>query len=228
MAWLYENKFTTSCSTIQPWIMLILIYCIWPRKVFCTREIKSFINSDLRFLKLHYFFVLTVSTSSLASLSLLDAENLPMVNVGAHNSDTEYHRYLGTLQSPSPLNLSQNLSNDVELKPQAIKSKNIMITMILQTKFSQVNWFSLDGWYTCTGNDKTIKRSSEYQCHLHSYKAEESSLATTLDISDTSSLLGELDYMTESSSLDTLSPELEILSQEMANKGPRQSEMELR
>lgn len=63
---------------------------------------------------------------------------------------------------------------------------------------------------------------------LNFYKAEESSLATTLDISDTSSLLGELDYMTESSFQDTLSPELEILSQEMANKGPRQSEMELR
>lgn len=63
---------------------------------------------------------------------------------------------------------------------------------------------------------------------LNFYKAEESSLATTLDISDTSSLLGELDYMTESSSQDTLSPELEILSQEMANKGPRQSEMELK
>lgn len=74
-----------------------------------------------------YLFVLTVSTSSLASLSLLDAENLPTVNVGAHNNDTEYHRYLGTLQSPSPLNLSQNLSNDVELKPQVIKSKNMII-----------------------------------------------------------------------------------------------------
>jgi hypothetical protein len=58
--------------------------------------------------------------------------------------------------------------------------------------------------------------------------AEESSLATTLDISDTSSLFGDLDYMTESSLQDSLSPELEILSQEMANKGPRQSEMELR
>lgn len=53
-------------------------------------------------------------------------------------------------------------------------------------------------------------------------------MATTVDISDTSSLLGELDYMTESSSQDTLSPELEILSQEMANKGPHQSESELR
>lgn len=80
-----------------------------------------------------YLFVLTVSTSSLASLSLLDAENLPTVNVGAHNNDTEYHRYLGTLQSPSPLNLSQNFSNDVELKPQVIKSKNIFI-MVLHGK----------------------------------------------------------------------------------------------
>lgn len=77
-----------------------------------------------------YLFVFAVSTSSLASLSLLDAENLPTVNVGEHNNDTEYHRYLGTLQSPSPLNLSQNFSNDVELKPQVIKSKNIIIIVL--------------------------------------------------------------------------------------------------
>lgn len=147
-----------------------------------VKDIHHQFEWPLPILSYHVFQQLknkTFSTSSLASLSLLDAENLPTVNVGAHNNDTEYHRYLGTLQSPSPLNLSQNFSNDVELKPQVIKT-------------------------------------------------EESSLATTLDISDTSSLLGELDYMTESSSQDTLSPELEILSQEMANKGPRQSEMELR
>jgi hypothetical protein len=61
----------------------------------------------------------------LASLSLLDGENLPTVNVGAHNSDTDYHRYLGTLQPPSPLNLSQAMPDDVVLKPQAVKSKHI-------------------------------------------------------------------------------------------------------
>lgn len=89
-----------------------------------------------------YLFVFAVSTSSLASLSLLDAENLPTVNVGAHNNDTDYHRYLGTLQSPSPLNLSQNFSNDVELKPQVIKSKNIIIIVLrVQTIFFQVKQF---------------------------------------------------------------------------------------
>lgn len=71
-----------------------------------------------------------VSTSSLASLSLLETENLPTVNVGAHNSDTEYHKYLGTLQSPSPLNLSQAMPSDVELKPQAFKSKKIVLIFI--------------------------------------------------------------------------------------------------
>ena len=70
-----------------------------------------------------------VSTSSLASLSLLETENLPTVNVGAHNSDTEYHKYLGTLQSPSPLNLSQAMPSDVELKPQAFKSKKIILIL---------------------------------------------------------------------------------------------------
>lgn len=89
-----------------------------------------------------YLFVFAVSTSSLASLSLLDAENLPTVNVGEHNNDTEYHRYLGTLQSPSPLNLSQNFSNDVELKPQVIKSKNIIIIVLrVHTIFFQVKQF---------------------------------------------------------------------------------------
>lgn len=89
-----------------------------------------------------YLFVFAVSTSSLASLSLLDAENLPTINVGEHNNDTEYHRYLGTLQSPSPLNLSQNFSNDVELKPQVIKSKNIIIIVLrVQTIFFQVKQF---------------------------------------------------------------------------------------
>lgn len=89
-----------------------------------------------------YLFVFAVSTSSLASLSLLDAENLPTVNVGEHNNDTEYHRYLGTLQSPSPLNLSQNFSNDVELKPQVIKSKNIIVIVLrVQTIFFQAKQF---------------------------------------------------------------------------------------
>lgn len=59
-------------------------------------------------------------------------------------------------------------------------------------------------------------------------RTEESSLAT-MEISDNSSLLGEFEYMVENSSQsESLSPELEILSQEIANKGPQQSELELR
>ncbi|XP_076071395.1 guanine nucleotide exchange factor subunit RIC1-like isoform X3 [Mytilus galloprovincialis] len=59
-------------------------------------------------------------------------------------------------------------------------------------------------------------------------RTEESSLAT-MEISDNSSLLGEFDYMIENSSQsESLSPELELLSQEIANKGPHQSELELR
>lgn len=53
------------------------------------------------------------------------------MNVGAHNNDTDYHRYLGTLQPPSPLNLSQAMSDDVVLKPQAIKSKDILFIYVL-------------------------------------------------------------------------------------------------
>ena len=50
-----------------------------------------------------------------------------------------------------------------------------------------------------------------------------------MEISDNSSLLGEFDYMIENSSQsESLSPELELLSQEIANKGPHQSELELR
>lgn len=63
---------------------------------------------------------------------------------------------------------------------------------------------------------------------LFFFLAEESSLAT-MEISDNSSLLGEFEYMVENSSQsESLSPELEILSQEIANKGPQQSELELR
>lgn len=64
--------------------------------------------------------------------------------------------------------------------------------------------------------------------YLFLSSAEESSLAT-MEISDNSSLLGEFEYMVENSSQsESLSPELEILSQEIANKGPQQSELELR
>ena len=59
------------------------------------------------------------------------------------------------------------------------------------------------------------------------YSADDSSLAT-VEMSDTSSLLGEYEYFVDSSSMETLSAELEILSHEVANKGPQQSELELR
>lgn len=50
-----------------------------------------------------------------------------------------------------------------------------------------------------------------------------------MEISDNGSLLGDFDYMAENGSQsDSLSPELELLSQEIANKGPHQSELELR
>ncbi|XP_060564510.1 guanine nucleotide exchange factor subunit RIC1-like isoform X1 [Ruditapes philippinarum] len=59
-------------------------------------------------------------------------------------------------------------------------------------------------------------------------KADDSSLAT-LEVSDTSSLFGDFEFLADSSSsLDSLSPELELLSQEIISKGPGQSELELR
>ncbi|KAL5016054.1 hypothetical protein ScPMuIL_005643 [Solemya velum] len=60
-------------------------------------------------------------------------------------------------------------------------------------------------------------------------KTEESSLAT-VEISDSSSLLGEFEFLGDgnSSSSEQLTPEIELLSQEVANKGPAQSELELR
>jgi hypothetical protein len=58
--------------------------------------------------------------------------------------------------------------------------------------------------------------------------ADDSSLAT-LEVSDTSSLFGDFEFLADSSSsLDSLSPELELLSQEIISKGPGQSELELR
>ena len=58
--------------------------------------------------------------------------------------------------------------------------------------------------------------------------AEESSLAT-VEISDSSSQFGDFDMLGDSSSsLDSLSPELELLSQEIIAKGPQQSDIELK
>lgn len=56
-----------------------------------------------------------------------------MVNVGVYNNDIEYYRYLGILQFFFLFNLFQNFFNDVELKFQVIKSKNIFI-MVLYVK----------------------------------------------------------------------------------------------
>lgn len=63
---------------------------------------------------------------------------------------------------------------------------------------------------------------------LNFYKVEESSFVIILDILDISFLLGELDYMIEFFFQDILFLELEILFQEMVNKGFRQLEMEFR
>lgn len=63
---------------------------------------------------------------------------------------------------------------------------------------------------------------------LNFYKVEESSFVIILDILDISFLFGELDYMIESFFQDILFLELEILFQEMVNKGFRQLEMEFR
>ncbi|KAK3091743.1 hypothetical protein FSP39_022283 [Pinctada imbricata] len=78
-----------------------------------------------------------------------------------------------------------------------------------------------------TISDPNLAQSDDIVLKPHIQKTEDSSLAT-VEASDNSSLL-EYDEMTESNSFsDLLSPELEILSHEMANKGPRQSELELR
>lgn len=63
---------------------------------------------------------------------------------------------------------------------------------------------------------------------LNFYKVEESSFVIILDILDISFLFGELDYMIEFFFQDILFLELEILFQEMVNKGFCQLEMEFR
>lgn len=80
-----------------------------------------------------YFFVFVVFILSLVFLFLLDVENFFTVNVGEYNNDIEYYRYLGILQFFFLFNLFQNFFNDVELKFQVIKSKNIFI-MVLYVK----------------------------------------------------------------------------------------------
>ncbi|XP_033737683.1 RAB6A-GEF complex partner protein 1-like [Pecten maximus] len=128
----------------------------------------------------------TFSTSSLASVSLLEEEignEERDVSAGEKREREEggtYNQYLGTTrQGPNEQNLSHSLSDDIFLRPQISHT-------------------------------------------------EESSLAT-MEVSDNSSLLGEFEYLADvSSCTEPLSPELEILSQEMANKGPMQSELELR
>lgn len=58
--------------------------------------------------------------------------------------------------------------------------------------------------------------------------ADDSSLAT-MEISDSSSQLGDFEFLADSSSsIDSLSPELELLSQEVYIKGPQKSDLELR
>ena len=64
--------------------------------------------------------------------------------------------------------------------------------------------------------------------NVYSTLADDSSLAT-MEISDSSSQLGDFEFLADSSSsLDSLSPELELLSQEICSKGPQKSELEMR
>ena len=50
-----------------------------------------------------------------------------------------------------------------------------------------------------------------------------------MEISDSSSQLGDFEFLADSSSsIDSLSPELELLSQEICSKGPQKSELEMR
>ncbi|XP_048255713.1 guanine nucleotide exchange factor subunit RIC1-like isoform X1 [Haliotis rufescens] len=58
-------------------------------------------------------------------------------------------------------------------------------------------------------------------------KTEDSSVAT-LEVSDSSSLLGEYEVVNDTLNSDHVTPEIEHMSQEIANKGPVQSEVELR
>ena len=50
-----------------------------------------------------------------------------------------------------------------------------------------------------------------------------------MEVSDTSSQFGDFEFLADSSSsIDSLSPELELLTQDLCSKGPQQSELELR
>ena len=50
-----------------------------------------------------------------------------------------------------------------------------------------------------------------------------------MEISDSSSQLGDFEFLADSSSsIDSLSPELELLSQEICSKGPQKSDLEMR
>ena len=61
------------------------------------------------------------------------------------------------------------------------------------------------------------------------FSAEDSSIAT-VEVSDSSSLLGDYELISDTSLGNDLqiAHDLEMLSQEVANKGPQQSELELK
>ena len=61
------------------------------------------------------------------------------------------------------------------------------------------------------------------------FSVSEDSSVATVEVSDSSSILGEFEVVSDSVlSSDLLPPDLEQLTQEVANKGPQQSEVELR
>ncbi|XP_052775619.1 guanine nucleotide exchange factor subunit RIC1-like [Mya arenaria] len=86
---------------------------------------------------------------------------------------------------------------------------------------SQNNLYKVDSFISNGVSDEIILKPQLL-------RTEDSSLATQ-EISDSSSQFGDFDVLGDStSSLDSLSPELELLSQEIISKGPEQSELELR
>lgn len=94
---------------------------------------------------------------------------------------------------------------------------SILLINILESTKSWLTANALEQAIHCTTNKNALN-----------FILDDSSMAT-VEISDSSSLIGDFDFLeNSSSSLDSLSPELELLSQEIISKGPQQSELELR
>ncbi|XP_041356612.1 guanine nucleotide exchange factor subunit RIC1-like isoform X2 [Gigantopelta aegis] len=78
-------------------------------------------------------------------------------------------------------------------------------------------------------SESSLIPSTADEVFLKPQAQKEDSSVTTLEVSDSSSLLGEFEVVSDAIlSNDLLPPDLEQLTQEVANKGPQQSEIELR